>query len=550
MLSELFPFYKDKKDNSYMLFGKQNNKEHADMFRTFKQQQRAEFRKIIQHFLNKLEFKQDAELIIKKNLSSFYIWKNQNKDLEVYFIDEALTSEIKYKNQISKETFKQFYQILLSLSNLNIQDDQQQIETLEQFNKEIDQLYFNIAQIIEKEQKKGNTDQQFKSLKIRTNNTFLQRPSGDIIKLSKISNEIYNYNHVNIYISTRKPFYNPVQEDFNQTAFKYIGQIEQQTFLPNGQGILICDGAFEFKGQFIDGLATGKGFLDFKIQKQKFEGNFQNGLKHGESITTNPNQTITTGYYQNNMKQGPFITKKQNGSQLQEIYYMNDQVVKKNEYKLDLNINSTRYLANHKDISINNYFFSGLTEDKWINQLLVDYYLRILSDYYKNVLKEQIYLFNTSQSQDIFTSQISQIDPKDLKISLKYQQIINQYQKYRKIIFILNADQVHFLVVVYQNETLYMLNSYATKNDQQILSAVASIFPNKLNLQCLEVEQQKNTHDCSLYSIYNVMLQYKYHNKDVHKIDYKVPFKYIKRLRFHLKNVICNDYAHIILHQE
>ncbi|CAD8156196.1 unnamed protein product [Paramecium pentaurelia] len=549
MLSNLFPFYKDKKENSYMLFGKQNNKEHADMFTTFRTQLKPQFRSIINHFLNKLQLKQNAQQIIKHNLSSFYIWKNPKQEVEVFYIDESLTSEIKYKNQISDQTYKEFYEILLNLSNLNILDVQQEI-TADNFFKEVDQLYHNIAIVIQKEQKKGNKDQQFTALRILTRNTLILRPSGDLIKLPKISNDIYNFNHTKIYISTRIPFCNPIQCESDQTVFRYTGSINQQTFLPDGQAILECEGVFQFKCKFIDGMATGKGSLDLKIQKQKFEGNFQNGLKHGESVTTNPNQTITIGYYQNNMKQGVFITKKQNGSQIQELYYKNDQIVKKYEYKFDENMISSRYLVNHKDISINNHFFSGLTEEKWVNQLLVDYYLSILSDYYKNVSKAQIYLFNTAQSQDLFTSQISLQDHKSLKIQQKYEQIINEYQKYNKIVFILNADQVHFLVVVYQNKSLFMLNSYATQNDQKILSAVASIFPIQLNLQQIQVEQQQNTYDCSLYSIYNVMLQYKYYNVDVDKIDYRVSFKYIKKLRLHLKNIISNDYAHIILHQD
>ncbi|CAD8159431.1 unnamed protein product [Paramecium pentaurelia] len=549
MLSDLFPFYKDKKDNSYMLFGKQNNKDHADMFTIFRTQLKHQFRNIINHFLNKLQLKQDAELIIKQNLSSFYIWKNQNQEVEVYYIDEVLTSEIKYKNQIQDDTYKQFYGILLSLSNLNIQDVQQQITTAN-FYKEIDQLYHNIAMVIQKQLKIGNTDQQFTALRIQTRNTFILRPSGDIIKLPKINNDIYNFFHTNIYISTRIPFCNPVQGEIDQKVFKYIGSIDQQTYLPNGQGILDCEGAFQFKCKFIDGLATGKGILDLKLQKQKFEGNFQYGLKHGKSITTNPNQTITIGYYQNNMKQGLFVTKKQNGSLLQETYFQNDQIVKKYDYIFDENMMSTRYLVNHKDVSINNHFFAGLTEDKWINQLLVDYYLYLLTDYYKNISGEQIYLFNTTQSQDLFTSQISKLDHKSVKLQSKYEYIINEYQKYNKIIFILNADQAHFLVVVYQNKSLFMLNSYVNQNDKKILSIIASIFPIQLNLQYVEVEQQKNTYDCSLYSIYNVMMQYKYYNVDVDKIDYRVSFKYIKKLRLHLKNIISNDYAHIILYQD
>ncbi|CAK78079.1 unnamed protein product (macronuclear) [Paramecium tetraurelia] len=551
MLSELFTFYKEKKDNSYMLFGKQNNKEHADMFTTFRTQLKPQFRSIINHFLNKLQLKQNAQQIIKQNLSSFYIWKNQKQEVEVFYIDASLTSEIKYKNQISDETYKQFYEILLGLSNLNIQDVQQEIITTANFFKEIDQLYHNIAVVIQKEQKKGNTDQQFISLKILTRGSFILRPSGDLIKLPKISNDKYNFNHTYIYISTRIPFCNPNLGDLDQTVFRYTGSIDQQTFLPNGQGVLDCDETFQFQCKFVDGLATGKGCLDLKFQKQKFEGQFQNGLKHGESITSNPNQTITTGYYQNNMKQGIFINKIQNGSIVKEIYYKNDLTVKqKDECKFDEKTICTRYLVNHKDISINNHFFSGLTEEKWINQLLVDYYLRLLSDYYKTSSKAQIYLFNTSQSQDLFTSQISLVDQKSLKVPQKHEQVINDFQKYNKIIFILNADQVHFLVLVYQNKSLYMLNSYATQNDQKILQAVGSIFPIQLNLQQIQVEQQQNTYDCSLYSIYNVMLQYKYYNLDVEKIDYRVSYKYIKKLRLHLKNIISNDYAHIILQQD
>ncbi|CAK82420.1 unnamed protein product (macronuclear) [Paramecium tetraurelia] len=549
MLADLFPFYKEKKENSYMLFGKQNNKDHADLFTMFRTQLKEKFRNIINHFLNKLQLKQDAEQLIKNNLSNFYIWKNPKQEVEVYFIDESLTSEIKYKNQISDDTYKQFYGILLSLSNLNIQDNQEEIVAAN-FNKQIDQLYHKIAIVIQNEQKKGNTDQQFVALKILTRKTFILRPSGDIIKLPKISNDIYNFYDTNVYISTRIPFCNPLQGDLDSTVFKYTGPIDQLTYLPNGQGVLDCEGRFEFKCKFVDGLANGKGSLDMKFQKQKFEGNFQNGLKHGNSMTSNPNQTITTGYYYNGMKQGLFVLSTQNGTQKQKMYFKNDQKEKEFEYKFDENTISTRYLVNHKDISINNHFFSGLTSENWINQVLIDFYMCLLTDYYKNINKGQIYLFNTAESQDLFTSQISQLDQKNIKLPLKYEQIIKGCQKYNKIIFILNADQIHFLVLVYQNKTLYMLNSYNNQNDKQILSVVASIFPIQLNLQCVQVEQQKNTYDCSLHSIYNVMLQYKYYNVDVDKIDYRVSFKYIKKLRLHLKNIISNDYAHIILHQD
>lgn len=65
MLQEHFKFYNGKQDTSYGLFVRQNCKEHSDLITQFMTEKKGEFKLVINHFLNKLQLKPDAEQIIK-----------------------------------------------------------------------------------------------------------------------------------------------------------------------------------------------------------------------------------------------------------------------------------------------------------------------------------------------------------------------------------------------------------------------------------------------------------------------------------------------------
>ncbi|CAD8098214.1 unnamed protein product [Paramecium primaurelia] len=387
----------------------------------------------------------------------------------------------------------------------------------------------------------------------------LLRPNGNIIINYVEQGDYLIFRKTQLYVNSQNFISIPVDfEQTNQTV--YEGGIDGIHFLPYGKG-LFRNKYCQFDGQFKDGFASDFCTIELNQQKCKIQCQYQWGQRHGVYEEESDNYSIEC-YYQNNLKEGKFIQKQKKGDNQNVIqekyqYYKNGTIItkkeyNKNEYQKNINQKTTRYLLTHQEFTISNNIFKGFNYGEWLNQLCVDYYLQLVIDYYKLAQGQSIKLLNTIECQEIFSSLITTkeskvvIFPQLMEINLKLSEI-------DKLIFIMNVDRSHFLVLVYQNEYLYMLNSLNNKLDQVILDQVAKIFPKlkraekgKEKMKIVNVAQQTNTFDCGIHSIYNTILQYKYFNKNVDEIEYQVTKKMMEKFRIHIKNVLINDYAHIL----
>ncbi|CAD8125157.1 unnamed protein product [Paramecium sonneborni] len=387
------------------------------------------------------------------------------------------------------------------------------------------------------------------SYKVQIGKSLILRPGGNIFIIPTIfDNNLCQFYECKIYINQYNYISIPSNFESYQQNIEYTGFIDKVTFLPHGQGELNMNNFIRFSGQFLEGLADNICVVE-EVSGIKKQYTYRCGQKHGPFFEKNENYE-TLGYYENNLLQGELICKDNQGViQSQKFYHNNIQVnYNTQEYSNQIQQNTSRYLFFHKDYSINNYLFLGLNDGNWLNQLLIDYYLELVQDYYRCIYTDQeILLINTIMSQDIFSSQISNFSI-GLNKTEKIEELLKQ--KYNRITIILNADRSHFITLVFQNNALYLLNSMNFINDQDILNKVAQMF-NKPEQQIktiiLNVPQQQNCYDCGLYSIFNVLLQYQNIDKSVGEIDYNIttPQK-ITFLRQHIRNVLINDYSHII----
>ncbi|CAD8190063.1 unnamed protein product [Paramecium pentaurelia] len=387
----------------------------------------------------------------------------------------------------------------------------------------------------------------------------LLRPNGNIIINYVEQGDYLIFRKTQLYVNSQNFISIPIDfEQTNQTV--YEGGIDGIHFLPYGKG-LFRNRYCQFDGQFKDGFAFEFCTIESNQQKCKIQCQYQWGQRHGVYEEESDNYSIQC-FYQNNLKEGKFIQKqkmgdKQNSIQEKFQYYKNGTIItkkefNKNDYQKNISQKTTRYLLTHQEFTISNNIFKGFNYGEWLNQLCVDYYLQLVIDYYKLAKGQSIKLLNTIECQEIFSSLITTKESK-VVIFPQLMEIYLQLSEIDKLIFIMNVDRSHFLVLVYQNEYLYMLNSLNNKLDQVILDQVAKIFPKlkraekgKEKMKIVNVAQQTNTFDCGIHSIYNTILQYKYFNKNVDEIEYQATKKMMEKLRIHIKNVLINDYAHIL----
>ncbi|CAD8191655.1 unnamed protein product [Paramecium octaurelia] len=394
--------------------------------------------------------------------------------------------------------------------------------------------------------KRINPDQQCKRL--------ILRPNGNIIINNVDQGEFALLRDSKLYVNCQN--FISIPKDFEETEFTvYEGDIDGFHFLPYGKGVFKSK-TERFEGFFADGFACDLCTLEKSQLSSKIKCYYSWGQKHGKYEEENNNQLIQ-GFFENDLKQGLFTEKQKTAGKQEYKYYKNGimqnfdgQTYDNQQKKLST---TTRYLFNHQDYSINNFTFKGLYYGEWLNQLIVDYYLQLVIDYYKDSLAESIYHLNTIECQDIFSSQMIAKDSKPI-IPPKLLEINCLISDIKKLIFIMNVDRVHFLVLVCQNQQLFLLNSQKNiLQDKIILQKVVKIIPsiskaknNSEKLKIVEVGQQHNNFDCGIHSIYNTLLQYKYCDKKVNEIDYQATKKMMEKLRIHVKNVLINDYAHLL----
>ncbi|CAD8124174.1 unnamed protein product [Paramecium sonneborni] len=405
-------------------------------------------------------------------------------------------------------------------------------------------------------QQKHSIQKQMYKIKTPSNcQKLLLRPNGNIIIVSVIKGDFTILQDCKLFINCKN--YISIPRDFpedDQTTYK--GGLDGNHFLPYGYGTFENQSGI-FKGNFKDGFAFGSCVFELKQKNYRQECVYQWGQKHGQCTEINE-QFKSIGLYENNLKHGIFVIKDLNtqnrSEQERKEFYRNGIMrnigeTKNNQYRLQQQ--TTRYLLYHKDYSITNFSFKGFNYGEWLNQLGLDYYLQLVDDYYKVTHNKLVCLINTVECQDIFTSLITS---KDYKASIlpKLLEVNVLLSEIKKLIFVMNVDRGHFLLLVYQNSFLYILNSIRNKQDDIILDRVAKIFPQFQNQSqnnkklSIPIPQQNNGFDCGIHTIFNTLLQYKYIDKDVNQIDYTTNNKIMEQLRKHVKNVLLDDYAHII----
>ncbi|CAK67039.1 unnamed protein product (macronuclear) [Paramecium tetraurelia] len=381
--------------------------------------------------------------------------------------------------------------------------------------------------------------------KVKIGQSLILRPGGNIFILPTImENQLPLGYQCLLYIN--QIGYMPIPQDFLYDRSVYRGGLDRDTFLPNGRGEIQSKTSTKFIGQFKEGFADGR----CNIDNDDIMFHYSWGWKHGP-FEEKVQNCKTTGFFKNNLMHGEVksITEQDSVTDTKIMYYYNNVRVEypPQDYPKQ---QTTRYLFMHKEFSINNYLFLGLRECNWINQLLIDYYLELIQDYFRVMNPDnQIFLINTITSQDIFSSVIS-CSSSDISIPKKIQELILK-NAFNRLIIILNVDRSHFVTLVFQNNTLYMLNSM-NYCDEMILEKVSFLFlhlhlEKQIERRILTVPQQENGHDCGLYSIFNVLLQYINVNTPVDQIDYNIETpERIAYLRQHLRNVLLNDYSHLI----
>ncbi|CAD8209050.1 unnamed protein product [Paramecium octaurelia] len=378
---------------------------------------------------------------------------------------------------------------------------------------------------------------------VKIGQSLILRPGGNIFILPTIiENQIPLGYECLLYIN--QIGYMPIPYDFPDNQSVYRGGLDRDTLLPNGRGEIQSQANTKFIGQFKEGFADGRCNIDNDERMYHYSW----GWKHGP-FEEKTQYCQTSGCYKDNLLHGKVtqITEQDSKIETQEYYYYNNVQVEypPQEYR---NCQTTRYLFNHKEFSINNFVFLGLRESNWINQLLIDYYLELIQGYFRMMNPDnQIMLINTVMSQDIFSSIVS-CQNSQISIPKEIEELILK-NAFNRIILILNVDRSHFVTLVFQNNTLYMLNSM-NYNDEMILEKVNLLFQpleKQIEKRILRVPQQENGHDCGLYSIFNVLLQYLNIEIPVDQIDYNIETpERVSQLRQHLRDVFLNDYSHLI----
>ncbi|CAD8112470.1 unnamed protein product [Paramecium primaurelia] len=393
---------------------------------------------------------------------------------------------------------------------------------------------------------KNETNDKSTIYKVHIGQSLILRPGGNIIILPTIQDNqpLLGY-QCQIYLNQRYHISIPfdfIDKPDNFPAI-YKGCIDQNKLLPNGKGEIHFNNDQKFFGQFKEGFADGI----CNINNNDYTLEYRWGWRHGPFEQKFENCKIK-GSFKNNLLHGTLTEFNENGEMIEpQQYYLNNVRV---EYppQIENLIQTTRYLFDYKDYSINNYQFIGLNEYNWINQTIIDFYLELIQDYFRIINPDKtILLINTIMCQDIFSSMVSDIS-NQISIPQKIEELILQ-NIHNRIILIMNIDRSHFVTLVFQNNTLFLLNSMNYFLDNRILEKVIQIFPlseKQIEMKILPVPQQQNGYDCGLYSIFNVLLQYINIDTPVDQIDYSIetPQK-INYLRQHLRNVFLNDYAHL-----
>ncbi|CAK74921.1 unnamed protein product (macronuclear) [Paramecium tetraurelia] len=218
-------------------------------------------------------------------------------------------------------------------------------------------------------------------------------------------------------------------------------------------------------------------------------------------------------------------------------------------------------------------FAKALFDGGWLNQILVDYFIR---QYYPQQqlinhreAKYQIVLMDTRQAQDIFSSQITQVDQINLEYANQFFNPINcQENKSLRLVILINVDRCHFICICIEEDTIYILNSMnSTWSDEIVgrqISKIYSLFREKQrqlrNQSCfieqsanflelepkqkvVKVPQQRNAYDCSIYTLFNSMQLIKHTDISVTEINFEVGPKQISELRLQFLHELVNNNA-------
>ncbi|CAK85500.1 unnamed protein product (macronuclear) [Paramecium tetraurelia] len=350
-----------------------------------------------------------------------------------------------------------------------------------------------------------------------------------------------------VYFSFRIEHLNDEQLFRKDQVFTYKGPVNEN-FDPNvkkAQYDLGIKGQLSqqqntYRGCFSDGLFDGIGSLYIGNQLY-FDGEFKLGIQYGFGRELQNNEDYLEGNFENGKKNGLFQFIKlhegkkyldtskpqkcfQNGK---EVLYLNQgyQLQKKKS-----NLNPTRYLLNFGDYGVNNYQLQSLQPGRWLNSGIIDLVISQIQTYREQISQsykqdQRTVFINCSQSQDIFGSLISKNDEIQTKI---FRQIIDYSKKQQpsRFVFYLNLDRSHFLSVVYENQTLYLIDSMKDKRADLLYQMVKllnqSNFAVKNSWQVCEVSQQYNQYDCGMFTIY-------YISQIMKNIDLSIPQMFEKQ---------------------
>ncbi|CAD8140206.1 unnamed protein product [Paramecium pentaurelia] len=212
----------------------------------------------------------------------------------------------------------------------------------------------------------------------------------------------------------------------------------------------------------------------------------------------------------------------------------------------------------------------SLFDGGWLNQILVDYLIKKYNMEQKlinqRLAKYQIIVMDTRQAQDIFSSQIT----KNEEINLEYaQQFWNdqnfEVNKSMRLIILINVDRCHFICICIEEDVIYILNSMnstwsdnivgqqvnkfyqllKTKKSQIKIQSQdqVSSYQQQVKIQILNVPQQRNGYDCSIYTLFNSMQLIKHSHTKITDIDFQVSPLQISELRFQFFQDLINNNA-------
>ncbi|CAD8061719.1 unnamed protein product [Paramecium sonneborni] len=486
---------------AYQLFSKKiENKEHEQCLQLllYTMNGRNSFRHLILSLTD--QYLKNREI----NFATVLI-TNQNQNIEINTIyhvepnDDLFKVKITQVNQLINNLFVNYYQ----------SNQMKNFKTLDELISIFESIWFPKKTTIKKVIRKiGEKD--YRQILLLPNNNIIYTNSNhnDNIILQNSSHFIFNDVLPNLL---------PPSNLFLKSQLHFIGYLDPVYLIPRGQGILFNN--------------NDSDFCQFKCE------NFFYTISNGEFQAFNSGQEY--------FKKG----KMKNGQEIQD----------------GLKFIHEKSIAFTDESSITEKFAKSLYPGEWLNQILVDY---IIKQYYfqqlliskiKNESKKKLFnivLIDTRDSQDIFSSQITQIDKINEEYSIKLLDKIST-EIDNRFILLLNVDRCHFICICIEETNIYILNSMNSQRQDKIVGEKIQEFKQFIQkemskqgfkdkfsdtqIKIKNVPQQTNGHDCSIYTLFNAMQLIKHQDIKIDDIDFEVSPIQIAELRFQFFQHLLNN---------